>query len=219
MRRSELPSATNKDPCFLPFGFHFSRSSCVPRLIKSPYPRGGNAVPNLSLTSLLPPSLFTKLLSSFRSLSMKLALKFISTVLLGLLFVSLFAHAAANPDVLASARETWMVALKAGDAAKTSSVFTADAISMPQNFPANVGRKSIQDFYIDGFATLVLQSIELHPVDRKINGPNTSANTAPTKPPGLPRMAPRPTPSRAATCSSANASRTAPGKSPGKSTP
>ena len=112
---------------------------------------------------------------------MKLALKFISTVLLGLLFVSLFAHAAANPDVLASARETWMVALKAGDAAKTSSVFTADAISMPQNFPANVGRKSIQDFYIDGFATLVLQSIELHPVDRKINGPNTSANTAPSK--------------------------------------
>ena len=61
---------------------------------------------------------------------MKLALKFISTVLLGLLFVSLFAHAAANPDVLASARETWMVALKAGDAAKTSSVFTADAISI-----------------------------------------------------------------------------------------
>jgi uncharacterized protein (TIGR02246 family) len=104
---------------------------------------------------------------------MKLLLKFIPTLLLGLLFVSLFAHAATDPDVLAPAREAWMVALKAGDAAKAASVFTADAISMPQNFPTNVGRKSIQDFYSDGFATLTLQSIELHPVDRKQDGPNT----------------------------------------------
>jgi uncharacterized protein (TIGR02246 family) len=103
---------------------------------------------------------------------MKLALKFIPTLLLGLLFVSLFAHAA-DPDMLADVRETWMVALKAGDAARASSVFTTDAVSMPQNFPTNVGRKSIQDFYSDGFATLTLQSIEMHSVDRKLDGPNT----------------------------------------------
>jgi ketosteroid isomerase-like protein len=104
---------------------------------------------------------------------MKLALKFIPTLLLSLLFLSLFAHAAADPDVLASSRETWMLALRAGDAAKASSVFTADAISMPQNFPTNVGRKSIENFYSDGFATLTLQSIEMHSADRKLDGPNT----------------------------------------------
>jgi uncharacterized protein (TIGR02246 family) len=103
---------------------------------------------------------------------MKLLLKFIPALLLGLLFFSLFSRAA-DPDVLADTREAWMLALKMGDAAKAAAAFTPDGVSMPQGFPTSVGRKAIESFYSDGFTALSLQSIEMHPKDRHADGANT----------------------------------------------
>ena len=104
---------------------------------------------------------------------MKLARKVAARLCLGLLLFTRFALAAPEEDAFASLRDTWLLALKMGDAAKAASVFAPDGAFMPQGFPTVAGRKAIEQFLSDGLLLLNLRDIEMHSKERRSDGQNT----------------------------------------------
>jgi uncharacterized protein (TIGR02246 family) len=82
--------------------------------------------------------------------------------------------AACDPETTHPLRDSWMLALKMGDAAKAASFFTPDATSMPPGFPSNVGRQAIEQFYSDSFVLLKLEDLEMQIKERHQDGPNTA---------------------------------------------
>ena len=85
-------------------------------------------------------------------------------------FFTCLAAPATDSDVLADVRNHWMFAIKEGDAAKLAAIFAENGTIMPPGFPSFTGRKAIEDFYRDGFATLSVRDVELHPKERHTGG-------------------------------------------------
>lgn len=104
---------------------------------------------------------------------MKLARKIAAALFICLLFFTRFALAVPEQDVFTSLRDTWLLALKMGDAARAASVFAPDGTFMPQGFPTVAGRKAIEQFFSDGFLLLELRDIEMHSKERRTDGHNT----------------------------------------------
>jgi uncharacterized protein (TIGR02246 family) len=72
-------------------------------------------------------------------------------------------------DAIEDVRNTHVAALNAGDAARWAGVFTADAVQMPPNFPANKGQANIRN-WAQGFLSAFQVKFSLEVADVHVAG-------------------------------------------------